>query len=70
MFPNPMNPIFMSSTMPGIPVGMKFSTTMFQMGNNTGIEVPADVIAGLDAGWQVPAPVLSGAAQGVGHSRR
>jgi hypothetical protein len=49
MFPNPMNPIFMPSTMPGIPVGMKFSTTMFQMGNNTGIEVPDDVVAALGA---------------------
>jgi len=58
MFPNPMNPIFMSSTMPGMPVGMKFSTTMFQMGNNTGIEVPADVIAGLGAGKR-PAVVVT-----------
>jgi hypothetical protein len=29
---------------------MKFSTTMFQDGNNTGIEVPSDVVAALDAG--------------------
>jgi hypothetical protein len=28
---------------------MKFSTTMFQMGNNTGIEVPDDVVAALGA---------------------
>ena len=28
---------------------VKFSTTMFQMDNNTGIEVPADVVAALDA---------------------
>jgi hypothetical protein len=33
---------------------MKFSTTMFQDGNNTGIEVPADVIAALDAGKRPP----------------
>jgi hypothetical protein len=33
---------------------MKFSTTMFQDGNNTGIEVPADVIAALDAGKRAP----------------
>jgi Bacteriocin-protection, YdeI or OmpD-Associated/Domain of unknown function (DUF1905) len=36
---------------------MKFSTTMFQMGNNTGIEVPADVVAALDAGKR-PAVVV------------
>jgi hypothetical protein len=29
---------------------MKFSTTMSQDGNNTGIEVPSDVVAALDAG--------------------
>jgi hypothetical protein len=29
---------------------VKFSTAMFQIGNNTGIEVPAEVVAALDAG--------------------
>ena len=29
---------------------MKFNTTIFQSGNNTGIEVPADVVEGLGAG--------------------
>jgi hypothetical protein len=33
---------------------MKFSTTMFQDGNNTGIEVPPDVVAALDAGKRPP----------------
>jgi hypothetical protein len=37
---------------------MKFSTTMFQDGNNTGIEVPADVVAALDAGKR-PAVVVN-----------
>jgi hypothetical protein len=37
--------------------GVKFSTTMFQMGNNTGIEVPADVVAALDAGKRPPVVV-------------
>jgi hypothetical protein len=36
---------------------MKFSTTMLQMGNNTGIEVPADVVAALDAGKRPPVVV-------------
>jgi len=36
---------------------MKFSTTMLQMGNNTGIEVPADVVAGLGAGKRPPVVV-------------
>jgi hypothetical protein len=36
---------------------MKFSTTMFQDGNNTGIEVPADVVAALDAGKRPPVVV-------------
>ncbi len=36
---------------------MKFSTTMSQMGNNTGIEVPADVVAALDAGKRPPVVV-------------
>jgi hypothetical protein len=36
---------------------MKFSTVMFQDGNNTGIEVPADVVAGLGAGKR-PAVVI------------
>jgi Bacteriocin-protection, YdeI or OmpD-Associated/Domain of unknown function (DUF1905) len=49
-----MNPIFTPSRIPGIPVCMKFSTTMFQDGNNTGIEVPADVVAALDAGKRPP----------------
>jgi uncharacterized protein YdeI (YjbR/CyaY-like superfamily) len=37
---------------------MRFSTTMFQTGNNTGIEVPADLRAALagstaaEAAWQ------------------
>jgi Domain of unknown function (DUF1905) len=43
--------------MPGIPVCMKFSTTMFQMRNNTGIDVPADVVAALDAGKRPPVVV-------------
>ncbi len=38
--------------------GVKFSTTMFQMGNNTGIEVPADVVAALNAGKR-PAVVVN-----------
>jgi hypothetical protein len=33
---------------------VKFSTTMFQMGNNTGIEVPAEIVAALDAGKRPP----------------
>jgi len=36
---------------------MKFSTTMSQIGNNTGIEVPADVVASLDAGKRPPVVV-------------
>jgi hypothetical protein len=36
---------------------MKFSTTMFQMGNNTGIEVPADVVTALGAGKRPPVNV-------------
>ncbi|NKZ12746.1 DUF1905 domain-containing protein [Mycolicibacterium septicum DSM 44393] len=36
---------------------MKFSTTMFQDGNNTGIEVPADVVDALGAGKR-PAVVV------------
>jgi Bacteriocin-protection, YdeI or OmpD-Associated/Domain of unknown function (DUF1905) len=43
--------------MPGIPVCMKFSTTMLQMGNNTGIDVPADVVAALGAGKRPPVVV-------------
>jgi Bacteriocin-protection, YdeI or OmpD-Associated/Domain of unknown function (DUF1905) len=42
----------------GLVDGVKFSTTMFQMGNNTGIEVPADVVAALDAGKR-PAVVVN-----------
>jgi hypothetical protein len=33
---------------------VKFSTTMFQDGNNTGIEVPADVVDALGAGKRPP----------------
>ncbi len=36
---------------------MKFSTTMFQDGNNTGIEVPADVVEALGAGKRPPVVV-------------
>jgi hypothetical protein len=36
---------------------MKFSTTMFQTGNNTGIEVPADVLEALGAGKRPPVVV-------------
>ena len=36
---------------------VKFSTTMFQMGNNTGIEVPADIVAALGAGKRPPVVV-------------
>jgi hypothetical protein len=36
---------------------MKFSTTMFQMGNNTGIEVPAEIVAALGAGKRPPVVV-------------
>ena len=36
---------------------MKFSTTMFQSGNNTGIEVPDDIIAALGAGKRPPVVV-------------
>lgn len=36
---------------------MKFSTTMFQDGNNTGIEVPAEVVLALDAGKRPPVVV-------------
>ena len=43
--------------MPGNPVCMKFSTAMLQMGNNTGIEVPADVVAELGAGKRPPVVV-------------
>src|ERR1700710_1915867 len=37
---------------------VKFSTTMFQDGNNTGVEVPADVVAALGAGKR-PAVVVN-----------
>lgn len=37
---------------------MNFSTTLFQDGNNTGIEVPAEVVAALDAGKR-PAVVVT-----------
>ncbi|MGW9303889.1 YdeI/OmpD-associated family protein [Streptomyces cyaneofuscatus] len=36
---------------------MKFSTTMFLSGNNTGIEVPEDVVEALDAGKRPPVNV-------------
>ena len=36
---------------------MRFSTTMFQSGNNTGIEIPADVLEALDAGKRPPVVV-------------
>ncbi|MGH3676908.1 MAG: YdeI/OmpD-associated family protein [Mycobacterium sp.] len=36
---------------------MRFSTTMFQDGNNTGIEVPADVVEALGAGKRPPVVV-------------
>ncbi|WP_097991137.1 YdeI/OmpD-associated family protein [Streptomyces sp. f51] len=36
---------------------MKFSTTMFQSGNNTGIEVPGDVVEALGAGKRPPVNV-------------
>ncbi len=36
---------------------MKFSTKMFQSGNNTGIEVPEDIVAALGAGKRPPVVV-------------
>jgi hypothetical protein len=36
---------------------VKFATTMLQMGNNTGIEVPADVVTALGAGKRPPVVV-------------
>jgi hypothetical protein len=36
---------------------MRFESTMFQTGNNTGIEVPADVIEALGAGRKPPVVV-------------
>jgi hypothetical protein len=36
---------------------MRFSTTMFQTGHNTGIEVPADVVEALGAGKRPPVVV-------------
>jgi hypothetical protein len=36
---------------------MRFSTTMFQTGNNTGIEVPPDVVEALGAGKRPPVVV-------------
>ncbi|MFI7324060.1 YdeI/OmpD-associated family protein [Streptomyces rubiginosohelvolus] len=36
---------------------MKFSTTMFQSGNNTNIEVPEDVVEALGAGKRPPVNV-------------
>lgn len=37
---------------------MRFSTTLLQMGNNTGIEVPDEVVSALDAGRR-PAVVVN-----------
>ena len=39
---------------------MKFNTTIFQSGNNTGIEVPADVVEGLGAGKKPAVTVTIG----------
>lgn len=36
---------------------MKFSTTLFQDGNNTGIEVPAELVAALQPGKRPPVVV-------------
>lgn len=36
---------------------MKFSTTMFQIGNNTGIEVPEEIVDALAAGKRPPVNV-------------
>lgn len=36
---------------------MKFSTTMFQLGNNTGIEVPEEIVLALGAGKRPPVNV-------------
>lgn len=41
-----------------MPSRVKFSTTMFQDGNNTGIDVPADVVEALGAGKR-PAVVVN-----------
>jgi hypothetical protein len=37
---------------------MRFSTTMFQTGNNTGIEVPAEVVEALGGGKRAPVVVV------------
>ena len=37
---------------------MKFTTTILQMGNNTGIEIPPDVVEGLGGGKK-PAVVVT-----------
>ena len=60
MLPNPRNPMSMDSLLlPSIENGLvNFSTTLFQDGNNTGIEVPAEVVAALDAGKR-PAVVVT-----------
>jgi hypothetical protein len=48
-----------SLLLPGIENGrVKFSTTLFQDGNNTGIEVPAEVLSALEAGKR-PAVVVT-----------
>jgi hypothetical protein len=36
---------------------VKFSTTLFQDGNNTGVEVPAEVVAALEVGKRPPVVV-------------
>jgi hypothetical protein len=59
MLPNPRNPMSMGSLLlPSIDNGLvKFSTTLLQDGNNTGIEVPAEVVAALNAGKRPPVVV-------------
>lgn len=47
-----------------------FSTTMFQEGNNTGIEVPAEAIEELGAGKRPPVVVDVRAASGADHRYR
>jgi hypothetical protein len=47
-----------SLLLPSIDNGLvKFSTTLLQDGNNTGIEVPAEVVAALNAGKRPPVVV-------------
>jgi hypothetical protein len=48
-----------SLLLPGVENGrVKFSTTLFHDGNNTGIEVPAEVLSALEAGKR-PAVVVT-----------